>query len=238
MSSGQIEGIVLQKIDYSESSLIIKMLTEKQGLQSFIFQGAKRKNKKGNLVSPLAILSVNYYNRGDSDLLKISSIEPSIIYKDIPFNPYKSSILFFMNEVLSATLKDKELNAELFTFLKSILEILDLSSNTANFPIKFLYELTKYHGFYPQVEKGGKYLDLQEGRYVAYLPNHPFYLSQQKSMLLLAFSGTNFDGINDPKIDLATRRELVHDLLNYYKVLFDNFPEIKSLAILETTLHD
>ena len=161
-----------------------------------------------------------------------------MIYKDIPYNPYKSSILFFINEVLNATLKDKEENSELFTFLKSILEILDLSGHTANFPIKFLYGLTKYHGFYPQEDKNGLYLDLQEGRYVQYIPNHPFYLSERKSALLLAFSGTNFDGSNDPKIDLKTRRELVHDLLSYYKVLFDNFPEIKSLSILEATLHD
>lgn len=238
MSAGQIEGIVLQKIDYSETSLIIKMLTENQGVQSFIYQGAKRKNKKGNLISPLAILSVNHYNRGDSDLLKISSVEPAVIYRDIPYNPYKSSIIFFMNEVLNATLKDKEESAELFTFLKSILEILDLSDETANFPIKFLYQLSKFHGFYPQLDKDGLYLDLQEGRYVKYLPNHPFYLSEQKSRLLLTFSGMNFDGVNDPKIDLTTRRELVHDLLNYYKVLFDKFPEIKSLSILEATLHD
>ena len=65
MSKGTLEGIVLSKVDYSETSIILKLLTEKEGVKSFIFQGAKRKNKKGNIISPLAILSVEYYQRND-----------------------------------------------------------------------------------------------------------------------------------------------------------------------------
>jgi len=234
--TGVVEGIVLQKTDYSESSLIIKFLTA-EGVQSFIFQGAKRKGKKGNLISPLAILSIEYYKRNDSALGKISKIEPSIIFKEIPFDPFKSSIVFFMNEVLNKTLKEKDADHDLYTFLRSILEILDLSNTTANFPIKFLYQLTKYLGFYPQVDENGIYLDLQEGRYVKYQPNHPFYLSKEKSDLLLEFSGMNFDGRNDPNVTLKDRRELVYDLLNYYKVIFDNFEEIQSVSVLEATFH-
>ncbi|MFT4600631.1 MAG: DNA repair protein RecO (recombination protein O) [Arenicella sp.] len=235
--TGTLEGIVLQKTDYSETSLIIKLLTP-EGVQSFIFQGAKRKGKKGNLISPLAILSIEYYKRNDSTLGKISKVEPSIIFKEIPFNPFKSSIVFFMNEVLNKTIKEKDVDHDLYTFVRSILEILDLTTHSANFPIKFLYELTKYMGFYPQVDEGGCFLDLQEGRYVRHQPNHPFYLSIEKSALLLQFSGMNFDGKDDPNVTLKDRRELVYDLLNYYKVIFENFEDIQSLSVLEATFHD
>lgn len=238
MSLQTTEGIVLQKIDYSESSLIIKLLTKENGVQSFIFQGAKRKNKSGNLISPLAVLSVQYYQRNDSQLAKISGVEPAIVYRSIPFDPYKSSILFFMNEVLNKVIKEKDPNAELYTFLRSILEILDLSDHTGNFPIRFLYELTKYLGFYPQIEDGGLYFDFQEGKFVKYLPNHPFYLNQEKSGILKDISGTKFDGSNESKIPLKERRELIYDLLKYYQVVIDNFEEVQSLAILEATFHD
>ena len=237
MSAGEVEGIVLQKVDYSETSLIIKVLTL-DGIQSFIYQGAKRKGKKGNLISPLAVLSIDYYQRKDSDLGKIKSVEPAIVFKNIPFDPLKSSIVFFMNEVLNKAIKERDADPDLYTFIRSILEILDLSEHTASFPIKFLYQLTKYLGFYPQIDEGGLYFDLQEGRYRKNLPNHPFYLSKEKSTLLLAFSGTNFDGLNDPKTTIHQRRQLVNDLLNYYKVIFDNFEEVQSLAILEATFHD
>jgi DNA repair protein RecO (recombination protein O) len=237
MSAGVVEGIVLQKTDYSETSLIIKVLTH-DGLQSFIYQGAKRKGKKGNLISPLAILAIEYYRRDDSNLGKIRSVEPAVVYKTIPFDPFKSSIVFFMNEVLNKAIKERDADPDLYTFLRSLLEILDISEDISAFPIKFLYQLTKYLGFYPQVDKDGLYFDLQEGRYRKNIPSHPFYLSKEKSALLLSYSGTNFDGLHDPKTTLNERRQLVNDLLNYYKVIFDNFEEIKSLAILEATFHN
>ena len=238
MSQKIIEGIVLQKIDYSESSLIIKALTREQGVQSFIFQGAKRKNKRGNLISPLSILSIEYYQRSDSQLAKISSVEPALVYRSIPFDPYKSGILFFMTEVLNKVVKEKESNEELFTFLRSILEILDLSDHTANFPIKFLLQLTKYLGFYPQMNADGLYFDLQESRFVKHLPNHPFYLDSEKTQILRLISTTKFDGKNDPIIPLEIRRALIYDLLKYYQVIIDHFEEVQSISVLEATLHD
>ena len=238
MSILQTEGIILQKTDYSESSLIIKMLTPHEGVQSFIFQGAKQKNKKGNLISPMAVLSVDYYKRNDSQLAKIRSVEPALVYKNMPFDPYRSSILFFMNEILIKTIKDKGRDEDLFTFIRSILEILDLSDHISNFPIKFLYRLTKYLGFYPQETEGGIYLDLQEGKYQKYEPNHPFYLSKERSKLLLELNKYKMDGELDLKITLADRRALIQDLLKYYRVIIDNFEEVQSITILEATFHD
>ena len=95
MANSSTEGIVLHKVNYSETSLILKVFTLQNGLQSFIFQGAKRKGKKGNLISPLSIIQINYFQRQDSDLAKISEIESEISYKTIPFDPIKSGIVFF-----------------------------------------------------------------------------------------------------------------------------------------------
>ena len=113
------EGIILQKTDYSETSLILKVLTEDYGLKSFIFQGAKRKNKKGQLVSPLSVLSITYFQRKDSDLAKISQVELGLIYKNIPFNPIKSSVIFFITELLQKTIKEEESNPSLYLFIKN-----------------------------------------------------------------------------------------------------------------------
>lgn len=237
MSTLQTEGIVLQKIDYSESSLIIKLLTPHEGIQSFIFQGAKRKNKNGNLVSPMAVLSLEYYRRNDSSLGKIRSIESALVYKQIPYDPYRSSVLFFMNEIVLKTVKDKSVDEDLYTFIRSMIEILDLSESISTFPIKFLYQLTKYLGFYPQVDPGGIYFDLQEGKYVKYEPNHPFYLNQEHSSYLLELSKQGFKGDPESKLPIEIRRSLLKDLLRYYQVVIENFEEVKSVAVLEAALH-
>lgn len=236
MASQSTEGIILRKTDYSETSLVLTVLTA-EGIQSFLFQGAKRKGKSGNLVSPLAILHIQYYKRNDSALGKISSVEPAILFTEIPYDPIKSSILFFINEVINACIQEKDADKDLYEFVKSVIQILDLTSNYKNIPLKFLYHFTKYLGFYPQLTETPNYLDLQEGKYVKYTPNHPFYISKEKSALLLAFSGTKFDEENDPTISLNDRRELLYDLLNYYKVIFENFPDIQSIHVLESVLH-
>lgn len=237
MATASIEGIILRKTAYSETSLILNVLTA-EGIQSFLFQGAKRKGKNGNLVSPLAILQLHYYKRNDSSLGKISSIEPAVLFTEIPYDPVKSGILFFINEIINACINEKDADPDLYEFVKSVIQILDLTPNYKNIPLKFLYQFTKYLGFYPQTTEHPYYLDLQEGRYVKYTPNHPFYLSKEKSALLLAFSGTKFDMDSDPTISLNDRRELLYDLLNYYKVIIENFPEIKSVGVLESVLHD
>lgn len=238
MKREHLEGIVLQKTHYSESSLILKLLTDRNGIQSFIFQGAKRKHKNGQLISPLAILSVDYSIRGDSQLGKIHHITPALVYQAIPFDPYKSSSVFFVNEVLLKTVKEAAIDTTMYHFLRNALVLLDTSERVANFPIWFLYQFTRYLGVYPQEDSNGIYLDLQEGRYVPSPPLHPLYLSREKSSILKTVSGMKFGDAHEFRLSLDIRRELVNDLLRYYRTLFDHFSEIKSVGVLEAVFHD
>ncbi|MFD1553757.1 DNA repair protein RecO [Putridiphycobacter roseus] len=232
------EGIVLQKTNYSETSLILKLFTLDHGLKSYIFQGAKRKNKKGNLASALSIIQLTYYQRNDSNLAKITAIEAEVIYKNIPFDPIKSSIVFFMNEVIQQTVKEEQYNPDLYQYLKNTLSILDLIENPADFAIQFLLDFTKQLGFYPHVEKDAAFFDLKEGKFSKYSPNHPEFIDRANTKLLLIFMQSKYDRPSNLKLNAATRRSLVFDLLKYYHLMFDNFKNMKTLPILEMTFHD
>lgn len=238
MLSATVEGIVLQKTDYSDNAIILKLLTESEGVKSFIFPGGKSKKKHGNTLIPLSVVNVSYTQKANHNLGSIHEIESLIILKDIPFNPYKSGILFFMNEVLNNTVKEQEDNEGLFHFVKQAVQILDLSTNTANFPSVFLIQLTNYLGFFPKINEGGKYFDLREGTFVRYEPTHPMYVSEDTSKSILALLNTKLDGSNQPAFNLQTRRRILHELLNYYRILFDHFKDLQSLAVLEATFHD
>ena len=243
MSANVVEGIVLQKIDYGETSLILKVLTADNGIQSFMFQGAKRKQKRGNLISSMAVLDITFYQRTDSALAKITSVEPALIFRQIPFDPYRSSVLFFINEVLIKVAKEKNADRELYTFIRSIIEILDLSDNISYLPIKFLYELTRHLGFAPELDKKYQpfeqdlYLDLQEGKYIAHMPNHPYFINSENSRVILQLARQGFNDKLEKGIGLDARRQLIRDLLKYYQIIFDQFGEVKSLDVLESTLH-
>lgn len=230
------EGIVLQKTNYSETSLILKVLTKDKGLQSFIFQGAKRKNKKGQLVSPLSILSITYFQRKDSDLAKISSIDLALIYKNIPFNPIKSSVVFFINEILQKTIKEEESNPNLYLFIKNAIQVLDSLSNVANFPVKFLLDLLKHLGYHPIIEQNAAYFDFLNGKLTKNKPNHPNYMGTDNTTYLLQILDCQITD-EDIIIPFQIRKNLLNGVLDYYKTVLGDFKNLKSLDVLESILH-
>lgn len=238
MQNEIVQGILLQKIAYADNDYIIKILTEKEGVKSLIFPGGKSKKKNGNLLMPLALLSINYHHKHGKDLATVKSIDAEIIWTDIPFNPYKSGVLFFMNEVVSLTCKEQEDNSGLYHFLLNATQILDLTSNVTHFPQIFLLQLTNYLGFYPKVNEKGIYFDLREGVFVATKPNHPAYVSSENSALIKAYLFAKLDGSYCPDINAVQRKQVLIDILNYYRVLFDHFNELKTLAVLESVFHD
>lgn len=238
MQSKSVEGIVLYKTDYSDTSVIIRVLTQLEGVQSFIFPGGKSKKKQGNLLMPLAIVQIHYTQTPKHDLATVRDIESTVVFKEIPFNPYKSCTVFFMNEVLNKTVREQEDNESLYLFLKNALQLLDLSHDISLFPSLFLVQLTNYLGFYPKINDGGRFFDLREGTFVKHVPGHPAYVSEETSTILMALLTAKLDGTNAPRLTLAQRRTVLYELLNYYRFLFDNFKELDSLPILEETLHD
>ena len=230
------EGIVIQKVDYSETSLILKVLTPEFGLKSFIFPGAKRKNKKGQLVFPLSILSITYFQRKESDLARISGVELGAICKHIPFDPVKSSVVFFVNEVLLQTIKEEEADPGLFLFIKNLIQIIDVRSNLANVPIQFLLELLKHLGYYPIIEKNATYFDYLNGRLTRNEPAHPNYMRGESTQFLIQIMHSNLTD-ESKKIPNRNRQYVLSGLLDYYKVVLGSFKPLKSIDVLEAVLH-
>ena len=229
-------GIVLQKIDYSETSLIVKVLTADYGLKSFIYQGAKRSKKKGQLVGPLSVLNISYFQRKESDLAKITTVELNLIFKNIPFNPIKCSVVFFINEILLKTVKEEEANAELFEFIKYTLQVLDAQTNISNLPIKFLLELLKHLGYYPIIEENAQFFDYLNGKLSKNQPNHPNYMSGENIDYLLKLFKSPLTN-QTLAIPSKNRHQILANLLDYYKVVLDDFKNLKSLDVLEAILH-
>lgn len=235
MANFTTEGIIIQKINYSETSLIIKALTKDKGLQSFIFQGAKRKGKKGQIISPLSVVNLSCFQRNDSQLAKISQVDLAVVYKDIPFNPIKSSILFFINELIQNSIKEEEYNLQLYEFLKNILQILDVQSELSNFPLKFTLALLGQIGYYPSINKNGIYFDFLNGQITNNEPSHPYFLDEIVTKHLIKIDNQPMS-INGDIIPSQIKKELLNGLLDYYKIKIEGFKPLKSIEIIEAVL--
>jgi DNA repair protein RecO (recombination protein O) len=233
-------GIVLKTIKYSESSVITKIYTEKFGLRSYIIKGVsgKSKSNKKALLQGLSLLNLVVYEKPGSNLQNIREMEHARHFGSIPLDIRKSTISMFLNEVLFKSMVEETGNPELFGFVFDKLVELDQSEKfIADFHIRFLLDLSKFMGFYPNHNhsENNKYFDLQEGFFVSTEPLHNNYLDVETSknfgmMLSREPSGYHFTS--------AERNDLLEKLILYYGLHLPTFGELKSYAVLKQVLND
>lgn len=238
------KGIVLQHFKYAEKSVIAKIYTQDFGLQSYILNGVRNKKSKNKAVylQPLSLVEINAVHKEKKGLERVKSIQLDFPFNTIPFDIGKSSIAFFIAEILYKSIKEEESNQFLFDFLYHSIKILDLAdSGYANFHLLFLANLSKHLGFYPQkpeiLGNSKIYFDLQEGCFVNLQPFHNSFIEPPISTLFFDVFGTNFDAMESLKLTQKQRKRLLSTLLNYYSLHLSNFDNLKTLDILEEVLN-
>ena len=238
--SEKTRAIVLKAIRYGDNSLIVKLLTEQNGLQSYIIKGAFNKNAKirAALFQPLTLLNiVSAKSRGDLGYLKEAGIDYA--YQDIPININKNAIVLFVCELLSKTIQEADTDIDLFDFIHQALTHLDASdSNYADFPLKFSIRLTEFLGFSPNVAsyKPGFVFDLEEGIFRHDSADAIYTIDSLLSRHFYSLCNNSlFDDTPSP-IRNKERRQLLEAVIAYYKLHVSGFNEMNSTEILKAVL--
>lgn len=233
-------AIVLRAIRYGDNSLVVKLLTEQNGLQSFMVKGAFNKTAKirAALFQPLTLLDIVCANsHGDLGYLKEANVEYA--YQSIPFDINKNAIVLYLCELLSKSIQDSETDTELFGFIHHALTHLDaMETNYADFPLKFSIELSRFLGFSPNTNnyKEGFIFDLEEGCFRHDSIGSIYLIDNQQSKLFYNLCKDSFFDSNDLCLKNGERRQLLEAVISYYKLHVSGFNEIKSAEILKTVL--
>jgi DNA repair protein RecO (recombination protein O) len=231
-------GIVLQYLNYSESSIIVKIFTEELGLQSYIVKGIRSKRSKSRLAlfQPLTLLDLIVYHKENKTLHHIKEQKVSFAYHSMPVDITKRSIVFFLDEILFRSIRVETPDKPLFEWLFNALTWLDLSENNiVNYHLVFMIQLSRFLGFFPKMIPGKrpKYFDLQEGEFIEFEPPHSAYVSGELVVTLQLFTSSTFDESSRIEISNETRRKLLDILVTYYQLHLPGFGEIKSLEVLK-----
>ena len=236
-------AIVLHQIKYSETSLILKIYTEKEGLLSFIVKGVR--GKRGRLrtaqFQPLNVVDLTYRKNKKSPLRIIQDLKITEPFKNLFFHPIKRAIAIFLVELIQNSIKEEEPNKEMFEFLYTSIYWLDLTDKIINcFHLLFMMKLTKHLGFYPRESTSGKekFFDLQEGVFLQQKPLHPHYLDGEVLEQWEHLISCRFEEIAGLKIPINQKRILVQALMDYYKLHLNYFKELNSHQILQTVFSD
>lgn len=220
-------GIFLHRTSFSESSLITTFYTRNEGIQKFIFQGAKKKN---NMLFPLNICELNFYRRPDSELGKLTQVDTVMVLDSIVTNPVKSIIAFFMADVIRQSLQTNEQETAVFEFLHDAICDLNQTDNLALFPLFFLVNFTSFIGIQPSLcDEEARYFNLTEGEFHSdYRPGEWCIEGEQVHHLHGLFEHTT--------IAPAFRKQAFETVLEYYRLHIPRFDVSKSLDIIRETL--
>jgi len=239
----QSRAIVLHQIKYSETSLILKIYTEKEGLLSFIAKGVR--GKKGRLRTAqfqlLNLLDLGYSRGNKSQLRHITDLKIAEPFTELLFNPVKRSIGLFMAELIQHCIKEEEANIPLFNFLFNSIHWLDLSKDNCNhFHIHFMMRLTKYLGFSPMLEghHSDGYFDLQQGSFTHHKPLHPHFIEGEELCAWKELLNCSLENFNRLQFTNDLKRRVVQALMNYYKLHLIHFKELNSQHILQTVFEN
>ncbi|WP_445386633.1 DNA repair protein RecO [Robiginitalea sp. IMCC44478] len=230
------QAIVLSSLKYGDSHLIVKAFTAAYGLQTYMVKGVL-KNRRGRLKAayfqPLTQLELVCSRVKPGKMGYIKEAVVAFPYSSMHTDIYKSTVAFFLSEMLSQSIREEEENPALFTYLQNALQWLDHHHSIANFHIQFLLGLTRYLGFYPDNSNmEAPYFDLVEGAFLDTTPLNPA-ISGEALGFFKKFLGTNFDAIHTVKMSQKQRQALLKNLVDYFEVHLHGFRKPKSLAVLD-----
>ncbi len=225
-------GIFLHRTAYAESSLIVLYYTFEHGLQSFAYQGAK---KKKTPLFPLGIHELTYYKRPDSELGKISQIQLTYPFQEIATNPVKSMIAYFIAEVIKKTLKTDQKEVAIFQFLKQFIIDLEQAEQVGKLPSIFLISFTLHLGIQPnQVDDQALYFNLNEGEIGAHQNPYDLIESGMPVQFIAEILASNHSQIILSSEDQKRMFEL---LIKYYEIHLPNCNLSQSVQLIRDFLY-
>jgi DNA repair protein RecO (recombination protein O) len=241
------KGIVLRTVKYGETSVIVTILTELFGLQSYLVNGIRTSSGKGGskagMFQPPAILDLVIYHQETKNLHRLKEFGWNHLYQHIFSDVVTHAVASFMIELLQKCLKQPEPNEELYYFVEDALKGLDQSGLQvqANFPLFFALHLAGFFGLRIDDNYSEKrnFLDLEEGYFSEEKPSHPHYLenplSEISSHLLKIRQPAELE---DLPLNKDKRRLLLMAYEDFYSMHISGFTSLKTIPILRTILEE
>ncbi|MDD2560124.1 MAG: DNA repair protein RecO [Bacteroidales bacterium] len=231
------QALVLHQIPYSDAFSVVHLYTREFGRQPYLLsRNPKNSRLRQSLFQSLSIIEYEADHKGSRELQRLKEARSLFAFTGIPGDPVKNAIALFLSEVLYRALEERESNPALFDFLVQSVEILDLCpAGTANFHLVFLIKLSRYLGFYPNLEDKapGKYFDLQAGTFCSHRPAHKDWLTPGDAQGFAVLLRINFENMSAFRYDRRQRQRILRQTLDYYRLHLSDFPAIKSLDVLQ-----
>ena len=234
----RLEGVVLHVVKYSDKSNIVHIYTCQNGSMSFLIPAVRSRKSlvNGVLFRPFSLVEVEADVRSKAALPSIKEARLSYPLESVPYNPYKLGIVMFLAEFLSHALREEGKNEPLFAYLSSSIRWLDAcGEDFANFHLVFLIRLSRFLGFYPNLEnyREGDWFDMLNACFVETKPLHGMSLSPEEASHIRQLARMNYVTMFLFGMNRLERQRCLTVMMEYYRLHLPDFPELKSLDVLK-----
>ncbi len=228
-------GFVVKSIKNGETSMIVSCYLEDIGLKNFIVKGiygTKKPKFSKAYFFPLNFISINYNLSKNESLGYIKEVKPINFYKSLHSSIEKSTVIIFLSEILNSVFKEEgDKNQNLFNFLDKSLNWFDSQESCNNFHLKFLIELTKHIGFYPNINnENDKFFNIKSGSSSIIKPLSKF-IDLDDYKLFKHILGMKFEDLNYMRINKDSRIRLLNHIIDYYSIHLQMFKSPKSIDV-------
>ena len=236
LKSYKARGIVLGTLKYGEKGVVVHMLTDVCGRQSYMIQGIRptAKGSKMALFQPMFAVEFEGLTSTKMSMHRLKDAVSGIVLQSTPFDVRKSTMALFMAEVLYRLIKDNEHGEGLFDFVWGCVAALDaLEEGVANFHLWFMVGLSRFLGFFPGNEyREGSWFDIREGVYVSTPPLHGVAMNQANAELFNRFVECEVGELATIGLNRTSRVEFLNSMLIYFGYHLDAIHRVRSIEIL------
>lgn len=232
-------GIVLHTMAYNDTYSIAHIYTEAFGRAAYLVP--RKKGKKTALSKalfiPLSVVEMEVEHLNKREIHRIKETRLCFPQTEMYCNPVKNIMALFLAEVLFRVVKDTEPDPQLFNYLFSSIRLLEMTDEgLANFHIVFLLQLLIYLGIYPNTEgyKRNGYFDMLNGTFVQTIPTHRHFLDQAESDVFGRLFRISFENMSLYTFSRHDRVAIINRIIEYYRLHMPDFPEIKSVSVLQS----
>ena len=232
----------MHRIRYSDQDSVVHLYSRDFGRASYLVANRRKRGTLSQaLLQPLSIVEFEADHKGSRQLQRIREMHCLYAFRQLPSDPVKNTLSMFLAEVLYRVLAEAEPNEALFQFLSQSIQLLDLNeAGTANFHLVFLLKLSLFLGISPNMEgkETGGYFDLQAGGFVLSRPYHNAWLGPAQAQMLARLMEMNYENMHLYAFGRGQRVEILRRILDYYRLHLAEFPEIRSLEVMQELFAD
>jgi DNA repair protein RecO (recombination protein O) len=184
----------------------------------------------------MTLLEIEIDLRQRLQLQKLKDARLLSAYASIPFSPEKLALSLFIAEFLYHALRSEQQNIPLFAYLVDAMQWLDIAEKGyANFHLTFLMRMSRFLGFYPNLDDyvDGCIFDLRTATFSLLVPIHRDFLQPDDARRIHTLMRMDFPTMHLYRLNRMDRNRIVDVLLQYYRLHIPQFPELKSLSVLQ-----